>query len=52
MGGSFGQSDVYIPYRKGMTWMEFDDYILENYQKYKTYIQKSDGKWHISKWDN
>ena len=36
--------DYYIPFRKGMKWTEFDDYIIDNYYKYKTYIMNQDGE--------
>lgn len=37
------QHDYYMPYRKGMTWVEFDDYIVENYKYYKTYYMNDQG---------
>ena len=35
--------DILIPYREGMTWQEFDDYIIDNYQDYNTYFYDRDG---------
>ena len=32
----------YMKYRKGMTWMEYVDYIIPNYQNYKLYDLKED----------
>ena len=32
----------YMKYRKGMTWQEYVDYIIPNYQNYKLYTLKED----------
>jgi len=38
------QYEYYMPYREGMKWQEYDDFIIENYSSYKSYIMNEQGE--------